>query len=503
MRLTPVAACVLTFGLFGPGNALAQREPVGPALYKLEDAYLRWPLPKGDEAYGRIDGKHLKTYVSELTAISRRSRDRGDQYWGRIAGTQSDKETQQWLLAKFKAIGLEDVRLQEFDMPPHWSPKSWEVSVSSEGKTIKLGTARPLQWAAATPPGGLTLNAVWVGLGTPADFLGRDVKGKAVFIHSTPTPGMRNHTAMWNGAMKRAEDLGAATVVVVFGMPGNVASQLISGAGVTKVPVFSIGLGDGTAVRELIEKGRTPSVRFSLDVEMATGRKTANVWGVLPGTTDEDVVVIAHTDAHFDGALDNASGVATMLGLAEYFVSVPKAQRRRTIKFVGLPAHHTGQGAPREQAEPVGSQGARWMHDNRATFFARTAMVINAEHTSQTQMYLSGSEMVKSNTVSARRWFVSGSDDFKKLVVSVFDRHGVATYENPENRPGGELSQVYRDAPGVHVIDHIFYHTDMDTEEFIPPTGLESVTRAYAKLIDEVNRLELKTLRAPAEPSDR
>ena len=88
-----------------------------------------------------------------------------------------------------------------------------------------------------------------------------------------------------------------------------------------------------------------------------------------------------------------------------------------------------------------------------------------------------------------------GTDRFKRLVVEGFDLFGVATYERPEARPGGELSQVYQEAPGVHVIDHIFYHTDMDTEEFIPPTGLESTTRAYAYLIDEVNRLELSEVR--------
>jgi len=498
MRLTPALMLILMSIALLPREVQAQPEATGPALYELEKAYLRWPLPRGDEAYGRIDGFHVKDIMNEVIAIARRSRDRGDQYWGRISGTQSDKETQDWLVAKYKALGLEDIRVQEFPMAPHWSPTSWGIAVTGGAKSVDLSSARPLQWATSTPKDGILLDAAWVGLGQAADFIGRDVKGKAVFIHSVPTPGMRNHSAIWMGAMKRAEDKGAAAVVVVFAMPGNVASQLISSSGVT-VPLFSIGLADGTVVRELVEQGVTPKVRLRLDAFMATGRKTANVWGTLPGmTAEEDIVVMAHTDGHFDGALDNASGVATMVALAEYFAKVPKAQRRRSIKFIGLPAHHTGQGQPNTVKEPTGSQGARWMHENSATVLGKTAMVINAEHTSQTQIYLSGSGFVKSNTVSARRWFVSGSDTFKQLVVKVFDQHGVATYEHPEARPGGELSQVWQDAPGVHVIDHIFYHTDQDTAEFIAPSGLESVTRAYAKLIDEVNKLDLKVVRAPA-----
>jgi hypothetical protein len=43
------------------------RPPAGPApaLYKLEDAFLRWPLPADDKAYGAIDGKRLHQCVEE------------------------------------------------------------------------------------------------------------------------------------------------------------------------------------------------------------------------------------------------------------------------------------------------------------------------------------------------------------------------------------------------------------------------------------------------------
>jgi hypothetical protein len=480
-----MCACVLILAVAALGRS---QERLGPPLYKIDDAYLHWPLLPEYRAYARIQGQPLKQYVNEITAISRRSRDAGNQYWGRIAGMPSDKETQQWLTTRFKGAGLDDVRLQEFPMTPFWYPTSWDVSVTN-GKTsvVTLKSARPVQWAAATPPGGLELEATWVGLGDPADFLGRDVRGKAVFIYSMPTPGMRDHSAMWNGAMKRAEDQGAAAVVVVFALPGNVSSQLISTQGV-HVPLFSVGLADGVVIRQMVERAEHPRVRMRLAVEMATGKTTANVWGTLPGATDETIFVVAHYDAHFDGALDNASGMATMVGLADYFAKVPKAERRRTMVFVGLPAHHTAQGANRDISANLGSYGARWIHDNRGTVLAKTALIINCEHTSQTQTYLSGPELMKSNTVSARRWFVGGSEGLKRLVVDVFDRFGVATYEMTEASPGGELSILHRDAPGLHVIDQIFYHTDMDTSEYVPAAGMEGVTRAYARVIDEVNR---------------
>ncbi|HYL39636.1 MAG TPA: M28 family peptidase [Bryobacteraceae bacterium] len=92
---------------------------------------------------------------------------------------------------------------------------------------------------------------------------------------------------------------------------------------------------------------------MELATEERSGLRDASVWGQLPGTTDEDIIVMAHHDGFFEGALDNASGMAVMLSLAEYYSKVPKEQRRRTLKFVTTAGHHAG------------SAGTQWMHDNR------------------------------------------------------------------------------------------------------------------------------------------
>ena len=63
-------------------------------LFLPDDAYLRWPLPAGEEAYAGIDGMAMKRQISEITAISRKSRDDGNQFWGRIAGTPYDRMIQ-------------------------------------------------------------------------------------------------------------------------------------------------------------------------------------------------------------------------------------------------------------------------------------------------------------------------------------------------------------------------------------------------------------------------
>ncbi len=45
-----------------------------------------------------------------------------------------------------------------------------------------------------------------------------------------------------------------------------------------------------------------------------------------------------------------------------------------------------------------------------------------------------------------------------------------------------------------------YFHTDRETPDTVPWTGLQATTRAYAKIIDEVNKQPLRTFQRPEEP---
>jgi hypothetical protein len=66
-------------------------------------------VPPGQQAYARIDGAKLKESVNEITAVARKSRDDGNQYWGRIAGTKYDDMAETWVENKFKSLGLQNI----------------------------------------------------------------------------------------------------------------------------------------------------------------------------------------------------------------------------------------------------------------------------------------------------------------------------------------------------------------------------------------------------------
>jgi peptidase M28-like protein len=246
-----------------------------------------------------------------------------------------------------------------------------------------------------------------------------------------------------------------------------------------------LGNQDGTALRQMIEKNESPVIRFRLAVELRTGLKTATVWGVLPGATDENIAVMAHTDSFFEGAMDNASGMATLVALAEHYAKIPKGQRRRTMTFFTTSAHHSPSGQ---------NASIRWIHNNMKQMWAKTALLVNCEHTAQVATFLVGDTLYGSNQVSARRWFVGGSDQLKAIVMKNFKDYGMALFSRPEPRPGGELGQVFTDAPSFHIIDQIVYHTDMDTLDAVPAAGLEQSAHVFAKIIDDVNKVEMSAL---------
>ncbi len=451
-----------------------------------QDAYASLPVPAADRAYESINGHKIKEKDLEVVAISRQSRDAGDRYWGRIAGTKYEKMTAEWAEAKWRQYGLTDIHEQEYPLDPQWFGIDWNVTATGSGKTLTFKSLNPSIGSVSTPPGGLEAEAVWVGTGSAADFMGRDVRGKVVLILSILEPGNMGESAGWEGAWKRAADLGAAAIVTIWGYNDNLAVwQGMSGGrgNPINVPGFFLGWEDGKALRDLIALGNPVKVKMSLKSEMRPGLKAVAAYGTLPGTTDEKIYVLAHTDGYYEAALDNASGLAVMATLAEYFSQIPKAQRRRSITFVASSGHHAG------------SPTTQYMHDHRDIMLAKTALILNCEHISHNDLLQWSTHLRPSNTIQERRWWVYGSDRLMNIAQAAFLEFGVNLVAEMDPNASGDMGHIERDAPSIQVIDSPeIKHTDGDIPERVPDAGLAAVARAYAKIIDGVNKVDRKDL---------
>jgi hypothetical protein len=481
-------SAIVLFGRLSQTGASGQRTQQPSSA----PVYVQWPLPATGKAYGTIDGKHLWQYVRAQADIAERYRDQGHpQFWGRIAGTSGDVEDAQWLLGKYKQAGLSDAHTQTVRfLDPQWAPRSWEVTATGAGKTLKLASAQPPYGAVATDGKVLDLPAVYVGLGSAADFAGRDVRGKAVlFIRSQFTYAIGPADVL-----KRAEDRGAAAILVSDLRGGNFNAQAYRA--MTKLPCFNLGTDDGVALRELMAgtAGDQTHVSIRLDATWEPGQQSYLVWGTLPGATDETIYVIAHRDGWFDAAGDNASGVATMLGVAEYFAKVPQSQRRRTLIFVGTDGHH--------QVNP-GGYGREWMAANREKLFTKTAVMFNAEHPAEVLTH-GGATGGWTETIIPNAWYAGGAARPKltRIAHDAFHEFGLPVWPEPSDAPpSGDVGPFVGFLPGVVAQSNDFMnmHTTGDTPENVAWTGLEAATRAYARIIDEVNRIPLSELRRGPE----
>jgi hypothetical protein len=206
--------------------------------------------------------------------------------------------------------------------------------------------------------------------------------------------------------------------------------------------------------------------------------------------------MLAHMDGFFEGAIDDGGGVAAMLGTAEYFAKMPKEKRRRNMYFISLLDHHGK------------DRSGEWLHENFKSVFAKTAVITNSEHIAVIDSVLDrrwGSNDLPSiystNAYYPSWWGVYGSEKLARLIVHDFATFGVPTQLGAGGAEG-ELTKVQFDAPSFYIDNKgIFFHCDTDTPDKVPANGLKNAVQAFAKIYNDINKLDLKDLQAP--PSQR
>jgi len=129
-------------------------------------------------------------------------------------------------------------------------------------------------------------------------------------------------------------------------------------------PIFTIN--------KTMDVSNIHSVELNIDCKFIKSYETQNIVGCIKGSVYPDslIVVTAHYDhlgqmgkeTYFPGANDNASGVAMILNLAEYY---SKNRPKNTIVFIAL------------SAEEVGIIGAKEFTDNPLIILDRIKFLVN------------------------------------------------------------------------------------------------------------------------------
>jgi len=115
-----------------------------------------------------------------------------------------------------------------------------------------------------------------------------------------------------------------------------------------------------------------------------------------------------------------------------------------------------------------------------------------------------GDELVWGTNFMPLEFYAGGPSrpELEKLVKNTFKQFYVPTeFDASYAVPAGDGGVFQNFVPTIGAGEyHNFFHTDWETPETVPWTSLQAVTRAYAKIIDEVNKLPLSTFQRPEEP---
>jgi len=349
---------------------------------------------------------------------------------GRGTATRGHQLAANYVAAQFIALGMDPAFGQSFFQPVslrHAEAIGTESSlIFSRGRQ----QLRLAYGADFVTPGdihresvSITGQVVFVGAGIAAPELGRDdyadidVRGKIVAMLPEPIAKLSpSHGAYFESFERRIEaavERGAVGVLVLqtdSSLPWENALQFAN-RGITGItgalgkpqhpskPIAGAGLGF-EATRRLFEmgsldlesilsrhrEGRTQSVVLPVTASMRIRSRhttliSPNVGAVIRGADpvlkDEYVVYTAHLDHLgrgrpvngddiYNGALDNASGVAAMLAIARAFVSLPE-RPRRSILFLAT----TG--------EELGMLGSTYFTAQPSVPLANIAAVVNID----------------------------------------------------------------------------------------------------------------------------
>ena len=416
----------------------------------------------------------------------------------RWAGYRAERQAGAWLARRLRDAGLE-VEVDRYTFRK-WQLDGWRTTLlSSEGR--RELPSFPL-WSSAAGRG--TAPLVDVGLGTEPELVARDLGGAVAVVTGR---ALLNVFASYPDTYHRAAELGAVAMVVTSDAPDNLVRPTSSSRNLlddNPIPAFQLGAQDLAAVREAAGQGGR--LRYRLAAEHRDGT-TRDVVGRLRGSGEQPgtVLVCAHYDAWFTGALDNATGVAGLIGLAEHFAALPRSQRPRDMVFVGVTGHDAG----------YPHLGLHHFVESRPELMEDVDLFVNLDHlAAHGEEHVSGTGVTEMLGLELdlglqrpldeeRALFTSRHPALAATFLPHLAAHGIvltaAVQTIPEVNANGDLEGLVG-ALGVPSVNLTMatphYHTVEDTPSRIPARQLARCVRAHRDFLTEAMALPREVLRA-------
>jgi hypothetical protein len=306
--------------------APAAAQTVAPQVAQLRDSAL-----KDDYAWDITEG--LTTEVGQ-----------------RLAGSEAEARARTWAVARLKAMGFSNVRVEMFDMPT-WArgPESAEIVAPFPQKLVVAALGN----SASTPAEGIAGQVV--GFDTLADLVAAPdaaVRGKIVFVsHAMPRTQDGSGYGYFGGPRRQGPGIASqkgAIAIVIRSIGTDHHRNPHTGVmsfpdGVKPIPAGALTLPDAEQLQRILKRGRPVTMRLTLVSRTGRGQ-SGNVIAEVPGRdpTLPPVLVGGHLDSwdQGTGAIDDATGVAIATAAAKRVMDAGRPLR--TIRVVWFGAEEFG-----------------------------------------------------------------------------------------------------------------------------------------------------------------
>ncbi|PST22583.1 aminopeptidase [Rhizobium sp. JAB6] len=252
----------------------------------------------------------------------------------KLSGTPEELESFHYLQAQMNSYGY---RTQLLSHDAFISlPGAAKVEI--EGESLRCITH---SMSVSSGSGGTSGDLAYVGEGTEADFVGKDVAGKIVLVDGIATEEVAAIASAAGalGALHVSpnEHLYEMCVSPVWGSPSQHTRTKLP-----KTVICTIASEDGMRLRERLARGE--KVRATLTAEVDTGwRKTPLLVAELqPASEDEPFVLFSgHHDTWHFGVMDNGGANATMLEAAR-LLALQASEWQRGLRICFWSGHSHG-----------------------------------------------------------------------------------------------------------------------------------------------------------------
>ena len=427
----------------------------------------------------RIETPDLLEIAKNHVLLAEATRSRG-QLWGRLGGSDAERASAR-LFAKQLSPYLVDVELEPFTFSA-FRPARWSLSVQGAGD---LASAMPTPFDARFTDG--VVRAPVYKITGETDWKG--ARGRFAFVEATMQASVYRNSVRDGNLYKRAVEAGAVGLIFSLPMkpgrwravaPIDKAFAVRDEAYPDKrrpISCFVIDAADGA----LLAAARNATVEARVEYETRTQREAFNVVGVLSGLQRSRVVMFNHLDSFFSGANDNASGIATTVGLAQRIAMLPVEKRLADFIFVGLGAHHDG------------GEGMRAFRARDAKRYASLTQAILIEHTDA----LGGKEAQAAGwpeSFNDQRQAYLGSKGWPELKSALGDMvsrsHVMTTAPQTADACIGDLLVICGELPSFCLIQGPpYYHTDHDTIDKISRAGIEASVDFHFRLLEVIGAI--------------